>query len=81
MIVHFPVFSDVGGRTQVKVRPSVVTAMCFPIDKGFMDGHLGLSMEVILVGHADGSVCCIEILDSTTLNIQEMERASRNNGK
>ena len=46
-----------------------------------MDGHLGLSMEVILVGHIDGSVCCIEILDSTTLNIQEIERASRKNGK
>lgn len=54
--------------------------MCFPVDKGFMDGHHGLSVETVLVGHVDGSVCCIEILDSSTLNIQELGKASRSNG-
>ncbi|XP_067933208.1 probable E3 ubiquitin-protein ligase HERC1 [Watersipora subatra] len=68
-----------GNRTHVKIRPSVVSAMCFPMDKGFMDGHLGLSMESILVGHVDGSVCCMEILDSTTINIQEIGIVSRQN--
>lgn len=70
-----------GSRTQLKERPSHVTSLCFPADKGFMDGHLGLSMEVMLVGHRDGSVCSIEILDSTTFNIQQIEHASRSNGK
>ena len=76
----YSIFCCIGNRTQVKVRSSVVSAMCFPIDKGFMDGHLGLSMEVMIVGHLDGSVCRVEILDSTTYNIQTVEKASRQNG-
>jgi len=74
-------FTNAGSRTQLERRPSVVTALCFPTDKGFLDGHLGLSMETILVGHLDGSVASIEIIDSTTFNIQPVKGCSRMGGK
>lgn len=70
-----------GGRGHLDVQPHWVTALCFPLNKGLMDGCMGVSTDTLLVGRLDGSVAVIEIVDTSSFRRSELQHCSRKDGE
>lgn len=62
------------------VQPHWVTALAWPQHKGVIGGCLGLTTDSLLVGRLDGSLACIDILDTSSFRRQELEQCYRRNG-
>ena len=71
----------VGGQGHLDVQPHWVTALAWPQHKGLIEGTLGLSTDVLLVGRLDGSLAAIEVFDHTTFKRSELEHCSRKGGE
>jgi len=74
------IYLFVGGRGYLDVQPHWVTALAWPQHKGVIGGCLGLTTDSLLVGRLDGSLACIDILDTSSFRRQELEQCYRRNG-
>lgn len=74
------VYLFLGGRGYLDVQPHWVTALAWPQHKGVIGGCLGLTTDSLLVGRLDGSLACIDILDTSSYRRQELEQCYRRNG-
>ncbi len=71
---------SVGGRGHLDIQPHWVTALAFPQHKGPMEGCMGLTTDMLLIGRLDGSVAIIDIIDSSSFRRTELQNCSRKDG-